>query len=79
MTTEEALELMRWKVRVQNEESKEERKNRIENTCKKCIHWTGNCNYILDMGHQRPCPSTMFREMGVFKEGKRASNGKTVF
>ena len=66
-----AEELMKWKHAVQSQESKEDREKRIKKVCKKCIYWSGCCNYILDEGHQRPCPSTMCKEMGVYVRGKR--------
>lgn len=69
---EEAEKLMRWKVQVDSRESEEEFKKRIKTVCKKCVHWGGGvCNYLIDTGHQRPCPYTLCKEMGVYERKKR--------
>ncbi len=67
-----AEHLMRWKVEIASAENPKDRKKRITDTCSKCTHWDGVlCRYALDVGHQRPCPGVLCREMGVFERRRK--------
>ncbi len=66
---EAAEKLKAWKMREFYKESPEAKKQRRKEICSKCRHWGGECcSYVINTGHQKPCPGSLCIEYGIFEE-----------